>query len=226
MEGQIVQNPTSEPILTPVQVPEPKAKFPVIYLILSLLILVFLASTAFLFYQNMQLKNMLASYQTQPTVSPTATTYQSPVPTTDLTANWKTYTNNYWKISFKYPDTLLKSCPNYLTEKEGIGFWESDFTCPDGHDVFPEIGLTGYDLGKYTESKTPSKTETIIIDGKQEQKKTYLYNESDGPAAGLKQSINVVIALPNGTIVMYQLGDDVTKQKLFDQILSTFKFTN
>lgn len=70
MENQVVQNPTPEPTLTPVQVSEPKAKFPVMYLVLSLLILVLLTSTAFLYYQNIQLRNMLASYQ-QVQVSPT-----------------------------------------------------------------------------------------------------------------------------------------------------------
>lgn len=104
MENQTVQNPTSEPTLTPVQVPEPKANFPVMYLVLSFLILVFLVSTALLYYQNMQLKNMLTSYQTQPIISPIPTTYQSPVPTIDPTANWKTYTNSEYKYQLKYPN--------------------------------------------------------------------------------------------------------------------------
>lgn len=93
MENQAIQNPTPEPTLTPVQISEPKAKFPVVYLVLSLFILLLLVSTVFLYYQNLQLKNMLASYQTQTAVSPTPATYQSPIPstTTNPTANWKTY---------------------------------------------------------------------------------------------------------------------------------------
>lgn len=111
MEDQTVQNPIPEPSLTPVQVSEPKTKFPVMYLVLSLLILVLLASTVILYYQNMKLKNMLASYQTQPTALPTPTTYQSPVPTitTDPTANWETYLNASAGFSIKYPTGWRKA---------------------------------------------------------------------------------------------------------------------
>lgn len=98
-----MENPVLEPTLTPVQVSEPKTKFPVMYLVLSLLILVFLASTAFLYYQNTQLKNMLASYQTQNTPTPLV----SPELSTEAeTANWKTYTNTTYKFELKYPSNL------------------------------------------------------------------------------------------------------------------------
>lgn len=109
-----MENPVSEPALAPVQVPEPKAKFSVMYLILSLLILVFLVSTAFLYYQNMQLKNMLASYQTQPTSSPI------PVATVDPTANWKTYINTKHSYSVKYPTNwTFREFPD---SQNGAGF--------------------------------------------------------------------------------------------------------
>jgi len=167
---------------------------------------------------------MLVSYQTQPTVLPTPIVYQSPVSTTDPTTNWKTYENNYWKISFKYPDTMFKPCFNYTTEKEGIRFWGPQFNCPDGHDILYKIGFVGYDLGKYIEYKKPSSTETIVVDNKQAQRKTYVYDESDGPLSSLKQSTEVVFGLSNGTMILQQLGDNAGEQKVFDQILSTLHF--
>jgi hypothetical protein len=105
MENQAVQNPTPEPTLTPVQFSEPRSKFPAMYLILSLFVLILLASTVFLYYQNIQLKNMLAGYQTQPAISPTPATYQSPIPstTTNPIINWKTYTNTKYSYNFQYP---------------------------------------------------------------------------------------------------------------------------
>ncbi|KKR37797.1 hypothetical protein A2614_00935 [Candidatus Woesebacteria bacterium RIFOXYD1_FULL_40_21] len=110
MENQAIQNPTPEPTLTPVQISEPKAKFSAMYLVLSLFILLLLASTAFLYYQNIRLKKMLSVYQNS--ASPTPTTYQSPVPstTTDTTANWKTYTDSEYKFSFMYPNDWKLNC--------------------------------------------------------------------------------------------------------------------
>lgn len=209
-------NPT-EPVLTPQPSAEPvvlATKTNWLVSILFLIIGILIGAGGLWAYQNYLAKG--------PTSSPSPT----PTATPDLTANWKTYSNNYWKLSFKYPDNLLKPCPNYFTEKEGIAFWEPNFTCTEGHDILPKIGLYGYDVGKYAEAKEPYKTETVILDGKQGQKKTYIYDESDGPLFSLKQSVNIVFNVPNGTIVLSQLGDNPSEQKLFDQILSTFKFTN
>lgn len=97
MENQSVQNPVPEPALTPTLAPISKPRFPVMYLVLSVFILLFLASTAFLYYQNMQLKSMLASYQT-PVASPT------PSATADPTASWKIFTGKFFQ--YKYPDDL------------------------------------------------------------------------------------------------------------------------
>lgn len=61
---------------------------------MAIFVLLSLGAVAFLYYQNQQLKSMLASYQT-PVASPT------PIATSDPTINWKTYT--YKDITFKYP---------------------------------------------------------------------------------------------------------------------------
>jgi hypothetical protein len=76
-------------------------------LAMAIFILFALGVVAFLYYQNQQLKSMLANYQT-PVASPT------PTATTDPTANWKTYTNKALGIEFKYPESysLLKETPN------------------------------------------------------------------------------------------------------------------
>lgn len=59
-------------------------------------VLLSLGAVAFLYYQNQQLKGMLASYQT-----PVATS--TPTATPDVTASWKTYTNTSANYSIKYP---------------------------------------------------------------------------------------------------------------------------
>lgn len=105
MENQTVQNPTPEPNITPTQVSEPKTKFSVMYLVLSLLIIALLASTTFFYYQNMQLKNVLDTYQNSASLTPAA--YESPVPTTDPTANWQIYKDEKIGFEIKYPKDVL-----------------------------------------------------------------------------------------------------------------------
>jgi len=99
MENQNIPNPTPEPIITSnqVEVVENKSKSsPVLLIALVLLLLLSLASTAFLYYQNMQLRSMLSGYQI-PIASST------PTATTDPTADWKIYTSKNSTFSFKYP---------------------------------------------------------------------------------------------------------------------------
>lgn len=101
MEDQSVQNPIQEPIITPVPVlpPTKNNNFPVV--VFAVLTLLLLVSTAFLYYQNQQLKNMVANYQTQTIVSPTPTSSATASEAADPTANWKTYVGNDY--TFKYP---------------------------------------------------------------------------------------------------------------------------
>jgi hypothetical protein len=68
-------------------------------LAMAIFILFSLGVVIFLYYQNQQLKNMLANYQVQPIASPT------PTATSDQTANLKTYTDSKGVFEFKYPET-------------------------------------------------------------------------------------------------------------------------
>lgn len=219
MENQTAQNPASEPTLTPVQVSEPKTKFPVMYLVLSLFILALLASTVFLYYQNTQLKNILASYQTQPTVSPTPTT-------TDSTANWKTYTEILEKVSFKYPESWK------LLEGEGGEYIVSS----DNKTTLMTTGglrlsTSDKDLHNYLEKQTSYGNQNL----------KYLFEkpiEVDG-AKGWYAHIKIA-SLNQEDIIFFLEDKNFTDrytglwladtsdqyQDIFDQILSTFKFTN
>lgn len=67
---------------------------------MAIFVLMSLSVVGFLYYQNQQLKSMLAGYQT-PIASST------PIATVDPTANWKTFQTN--DFSVKYPDTLVAS---------------------------------------------------------------------------------------------------------------------
>lgn len=104
-----IPHPVPEPILTSnqVEVVETKPKSsPVVLILLIILAVLLAASTVFLYYQNMQLKNTIASYQSQTSITPTSNS-QSPFPTLDPTTNWKTYTGKLF--TFKYPSDWVKN---------------------------------------------------------------------------------------------------------------------
>ncbi len=225
-----IQPPTQSPPQTSpeVLVIQPKLNY-LKTIIFSVLIIITLSLIAYLIFQNQKLQKQVLNPQISPTIlapslTPKAVSSIS-IPTNE-TMGWNTYENNYWKITFRYPESLLKPCPNYTTEKEGIRFWGPQFSCQDGHDILYKIGFVGYDLNEYIEPKKPSSIETIVINGIHAQKKTYIYDESDGPLSGLKRSIEIVFNLSNGIVVLQQLGNNINEQKTFDQILSTFKFTD
>ena len=75
--------------------PKPRDNHWITIASMAAFVLLALASVAFLYYQNQQLKSMLATYQTQ--TSPT------PIATADPTGNWKTYTSTEYGFGFKYP---------------------------------------------------------------------------------------------------------------------------
>lgn len=66
---------------------------------MAVFVLMSLSVVGYLYYQNQQLKNMLANYQT-PTISPT------PIATTNPTADWETYISSSKDYSVKHPKGL------------------------------------------------------------------------------------------------------------------------
>jgi hypothetical protein len=83
---------------TPVPTQSPKDNHWITIASMALFVLMSLGIIIFLYYQNQQLKSMLATYQTQASPIPTATA--------DPTAGWKTYTNTKYLYSLKYPDNF------------------------------------------------------------------------------------------------------------------------
>lgn len=213
-----MENPVSEPISTAVQVSEPKTKFSVMYLVLSLIILALLASTIFLYYQNMQLKNMLAGYQAQPTVSPTPTIHQSPVPSNDPIANWKTYTNTKLGFEIKYP-------PSVQVNKEFNDQYNraTEFT---GKDInFTVMLRSGYgiDVKNYFFMDAPISSTTSLA-GVSANVYKMPNGYCDGPSCSAPYIAIVTVNGPD----LYHLSffGDTELSDTENQILSTFKFTN
>lgn len=80
------------------------------YILLSLGVIVFF------YFQNQQLKKMLAAKQIQPT--PTSTPTPEALPKTTPRSGWQIYKNQQYNFEFSYPDTY-----KLLTDKEDLYGW-------------------------------------------------------------------------------------------------------
>ncbi len=105
MEESPVQTPTPSTNIPPVN-STPQSVAPVklssakLVTSMFILIILLLGSSVFLFYQNSQLKKQVAALSTP---SPTASA------TSDPTANWKTYKNDKYGFEFKYPTSYQEN---------------------------------------------------------------------------------------------------------------------
>jgi hypothetical protein len=163
----------------------------------AIFILLALGAIAFLYYQNQQLKNMLANYQPQTTSPPI------PVATADPTADWKTYTNTAYNYSFKYPNNwnlrLFAGSQEQATTANSFaieGPYQNLQTLQGG----PDYSITITVVAKQPSAvSTPDKLVSSKVIGNNK------YLEFD-----------LISSMPNQTI---------TDTQTFDQILSTFQFT-
>ncbi len=155
-----------------------------------------------------------------------------PTPTIDPTANWKTYANMQYEYSFRYP-------PNFYQipiDKNTLQF--TPIPWPSGEIGQNELNKVGYGIGVLVSSTNQSLEE---IASKYDQFKTRPGYSStpitiDG-VSGLKLT-SVAIDFPTDAVVVlknnreyfiyvkyYSLEKTIEAKNIFNQILSTFKFT-
>ncbi len=114
------QNPIQDSIQSPSEFIGPQAKPKWSIVVFSILGIIFLTSTIFLFFQNQQLKKQAVSVQVVPTaqvllptlqsVSPTPKTFSSISIPPDETASWKEYISSKFGFTFRHPNFDDKCC--------------------------------------------------------------------------------------------------------------------
>lgn len=186
---------------------------------LAVFILLSLAAVAFLYYQNQQLKTMLASYQTAPAPTPSATS--------DATANWKTYTNSAENFSFKYAPTWILDTTQDKGDERGENIQVKLVRGQANLQIYANmVGIGG--VGKDFDG-TP-----VVIDGHNLYEYTvdnsYNSTKQIGITDNLKQSLglfqiqgktySITLTYPNP----YSNQQAIDLKTEFEQILSTFKF--
>jgi hypothetical protein len=141
-----------------------------------------------------------------------------------IPSGWERYENTYWGIALYFPKTELTLCHDPSKLKDGARFFAGTYDCDAPGDVMYEIGVVGYEPGKYAPYKIPAKTEKITLDGREITKHTFTYDEQDGPLFGLRESVDYAIPHAQGTLVLQQLGADATIRSRFERILATLTF--
>lgn len=202
--------------------------------LLTTLIVVILAAAGFFGWNYLQKQKVVT-----PVVAPTATTEVTPLvtsttPTTTSdvsTADWKTYTNDTYKISFKYPkDWTL------ITGKNDSNFTEIVFSNNKvaGTSDFVELKIDatsdktkvgGHGIFEGMENlKTTQKD--VSIGGK--IVKAYYFQAGSNYAISLSEGQGF-ISSPDAKnfyeiLYSYTANSDSSFEKTYDQILSTFQF--
>lgn len=209
-QSQPVQNPVSpEPTpAMPQQAPEVKKNGNGMMVgITAVFILLALGAVAFFYYQNQQLKTMLADYQK---------VNETPQPTviTDPTANWKIFIHPTENYQFKYPsewDVAINE-----NAKSGVLF---------GPKATSKAGVGGIEL---REINTDPKDFNNLSESKIEEQKPLKIGNIDGyltSYTNVVEGTNFVFKSDNGLVYnIYINSTDPEILSNFNQLLQTFKF--
>ena len=201
------------------------------------IIIALIGIVGYLVYQNTQLKN--GGVNTTPAITNTVTNIPKASSSPDPTANWKTYTNTQYYYEFKYPNKVtIDTTQTDVTKAMFMGQKQIDSgrtqaELSDGYffivAVTSKSGLSLNDAYKqrvesFNNVCDPSKMGKAVavkIDGNN----ALMYK-----ASCLGDSITYLISHRGMIFEITQtsMGDNVdlpNYQKINDQILSTFKFT-
>jgi hypothetical protein len=220
--NQIVEQPTQLPPTPPQPMSHPSittqpnpSKF--LTILLTLVVLISLSGLVYFYLQTQSLKQQLV-LQTKPTPTISDTPKIQTSPTTDPTANWETYTNKDLHITFQYPDqfVVVEPAPGFLKIKN-----DNDPVAQAG------ISIETRGSGPYT---TYSEAQSYFQDSFNvtETKNVGMWQIFQGIGKeGMLKGVEFrsgIIEYRGGALEMEVLADTEYIQ-YFDQILSTFKFT-
>lgn len=228
-------------------------QLPLLAAILSLLVLSIIAALA---YQNFILRKQLSSSISVPFVSPDPSPNPTAgqIPNNDL-SDWKTYRNINLGISIQHPNSWFLNIESPNTKFEDVRLQNYDpKTAPSrGYDPEEDKGMFAINISRW-DLKNGSKSNTITellkeingdlqcffygdpagtrisLDEEQYRLNNYsVYSRKTGCSnmdKSLYQTEIYVIDGQGKTAVLKPSLDIVSEQAAFDQILSTFRFTD
>lgn len=236
-QPNITENNTSQPVSTPELTPTPniptnQSKPRPIKLIAFAFLIIFIVLVIFL-SGYIFAKNQTSKQITQ---TPSVTQTPSPSPTIDPTEDWKTYTNKEKGYSFKFP-------PSWTTrETEGSVTVSSNIKYPESpNDTEP---ITYWVFTEYLDNPKKLEFKDLATNDYKDLKDSFNYSSDNikGNTAYRTTSLPSQLGCEwvyfpdknNGLVGLVFCAYDKNKPfkgqdenyKIFNQILSTFKFTN
>ena len=229
-------NPVPAPVATPEVVVAQQKNNNFLVILLSSLLIISVSISGFFAYQTQKLvkeltvlkteEKIVAVATTEPTVEPVATNSVSATP--DPTVNWKTYTWN--GVSFKYPNTWFTSgseqAPLFYIDKNTVDNPNYKMTIFNLVESSYKVMIndpvgTKKEVGdKIFEEKISD----IVIDGQMAAK--IKIDVLSGSATDARPAI-VMRLIHNTKIFNLEIiSPTIPESIIFDQILSTFKFTD
>jgi len=228
-EIPVISTPPSQPTIPSVSPVFPK-KNNLVAILLSVLLLITLLISGYLFLQVQKLSKQLAQLQVQVQATPIPSPAEVSSPTPDPTANWKTYTNDEFKFSLKYPNSWdIKMLGSNNSKTLIIAPQDIIAKLPDGGfggGSFLTLSINFYDqpqsIPKSDKSWLIGQVSSTTIDYKPAQRYTAQVLQ-DFPGFAKGDLVDTVIVKNND---LYFKIDFMKKEykTIFNQILSTFKF--
>lgn len=206
---------SSQPIPNPVD----NQKRPLAYFLLGVLVLLIVVGGGAYYLGKTSNKptetnehSSTVNQQPLSTTSPNTQTMSKPIPSADETANWKTYSDNKYGFSFKYPQNAV--IDSVTTGDLGHYVSVKSSTL----DLTVSVDSLGYDPG----SLGADRVWTVIVNGITWKGRYDRANKctSPCPAATLLDA-----QIKNHTIGYHFRGENVSDE-MVKNYLSTFRFTN
>ena len=202
----------------------------------SVVVIILFTGILFLYLQNQKLQKKVIDQQITSNIQDQSSQTPKTVSTTstppDETAGWKTYTNENYGFQVKYPNNpfVRLICPNEhllliqrdLQTKDVVDMGTS--TCArDGRYDF-EIIISDQRTQEPTSDEYFTVTKSLTtISGISAQKYKSVANKTEGFSGAGSQHNEVMFQKNN---YYYHIFASLYTEPYFNQILSTFKFTN
>lgn len=141
-----------------------------------------------------------------------------------VTADWKTYTNTTYQYQLQYPPELIHESSNYSVSNSQVSV--ETFNFPDKTTA---ISIISYDstINPNLEFNAAVESENTISIASQNVKQ--IRGKESVSDTGTLIHVGPIVQNKNLHMITYSSGSSVSKQEneqLFNQILSTFTFTN
>lgn len=212
------------PTSSPIQPAKPKGKFPLAIVVGVIVFLITGSIVGFLY------KDQIMSIGAKPTPTPTTSSTEVSTKVDDPTANWTSYENIKNGYSLKYPSEIFarKLCPS----EELLLQLKSEGVTDDTKEAETCARDSSFDLEILT--SVPSRQEPIsdkiftvtkneiLVGGEKAIKYITTHSDPESSAQPWRAEVNVD---HNGKRYVISFGVK-DKEDVFDQILTTFKFTD